>query len=165
MWRDKMKSELECLWQKAKDASLFLYIIVSCWGMVACMGGGNAPSSSLTWNEWMDSAYATQVDSVYANLRLLAQNKSEAYADEYVRNYYAQKERPSLLWLSWDGIDSRADSLVQQLQTVEEEGLSVEGFELSEIQRLLSESRRPQVCKMDAASLKLLAQTEYKLTL
>lgn len=86
------------------------------------------------------------------------------YADTYTRPHYQQNE-PQLLWASDQGIDERADTLLNYLRTVEEHGLKKNSFHVDEIENALSSFRKlkPDSCTQDEVCT-LQGKLEYWLT-
>lgn len=82
--------------------------------------------------------------------------------DNRTRNYY--REKSSFLWIDRKGIDTRADSLLQGLQTVEEIGFGREKFRLSQIESDLNTVRSLAFDEKNNRINKVLARLEYNLT-
>ena len=96
-------------------------------------------------------------------MRQWGESKNEMYADAYGRE--AVEADTALLWVSAMGVDSQADTLIECLRRVGDEGLSGETFHVGEIVEAVDSLRalavEGQTCE---GADELLAQVEFQLT-
>lgn len=93
--------------------------------------------------------------------RLAAKEGEQMYADAFVRRYYA--ERKPFVWIDRNGVDERADSLLNRLRKVPELGLHTSSFHVDDIAADLHRLRTPE--RWDDEDINcLMARTEFHLT-
>lgn len=90
-------------------------------------------------------------------------DKSWMYADEYRDRLYTPSH-DSLYWVSKEGIDERADILLEFLKDIEKEGLDKESFYYNDLQEDLTHARalKPDSCTEEEVS-NVMGRLEYRL--
>ncbi len=97
-----------------------------------------------------------QIDS------LISQDDDSTMADIRAKNYYRQ--RGPLLWVDRNGVDSRADTLLAYIDTIDHAGFNQERFCLSAIRRDLKALRTLSVGDGVRNINRTVARLEYHLT-
>ena len=107
--------------------------------------------------------FVFDMDAIRHQLRQIADaDTGRTAAPAQVRKHYREASR--LLWIDQAGVDSRADTLVQRLHTVVEQGLSVQVYHLDAIERDLERLRTLDFEGERNGINQVTARLEYNLT-
>lgn len=124
------------------------------------------PNASLTLDDYtMLSSPALQLSGEQIRRevrRLVAADNDSTLSDVYARKYY--KNNGPYMWIDRKGIDSRADTLLAYLRTVETFGFNPRKFCVGEIEHDLTCARNLDFASKDDDINKVYARLEYHLT-
>ena len=93
---------------------------------------------------------------------LVRADKGKLALDNYVKSYYGNHH--PMLWVSYLGVDSRADSLIACLAEVEHSGLSPRMFRRNELENDIKRLRTLDLDSADNDINHVAARLEYNLT-
>lgn len=123
------------------------------------------PYSGITLDHYASMrtpAFAVNADAIDRKIAsMIKHDKDSMYADYRVRNYY--KKGGSYIWVTRQGIDGRADTLLTFLRQVTADGFSVEKFRVSQIETDLNRIRSLSFDSISDAS-SVMGRLEYNLT-
>jgi murein L,D-transpeptidase YcbB/YkuD len=103
--------------------------------------------------------------SIRSELKRLAREEHvQTVADDFTRNYYSGIDSLHYVWLSRNGINDGADSLLAWLQIVDEEGLSKKSFCVKEIAEDLQRLKNLDFDGKENNINSVAARFEYHLT-
>ena len=109
------------------------------------------------------SAYVVRPMRVTEMLdELVRADKGKLALDNYVKSYYGNHH--PMLWVSYLGVDSRADSLIACLAEVEHSGLSPRMFRRNELENDIKRLRTLDLDSADNDINHVAARLEYNLT-
>lgn len=143
-------------------SALFLTFLLLC----VCFACDSKPNRrAVTQDElqdWVRPEYTVSTDRLWQTIQETASGTGQGmYADKYVRRHYSRRDAP-LVWLTREGIDSQADTLLAFLAQAGDLGFSPKVFHTDTLQRLLARIRDYDYEGTNASNV--LGQAEYLLT-
>lgn len=106
-------------------------------------------------------AYRLQGDRVRRAVDSLSREPQRMYADAYVRRYYAS--RGSFLWITRNGVERQADSLLAMLESMPEEGIPLPCFSAEDIKEDIRQVRELDFGRGNDINT-VFGRLEYRLT-
>jgi murein L,D-transpeptidase YcbB/YkuD len=132
----------------------------------SCHEKKNNTNSLLSLDDYASlttSLYRISPREIREEIALLSKTDEDSMPpDNRTRNYY--REKSPFLWIDRKGIDTRADSLLQGLQTIEAIGFGRKKFRLPQIEADLKTVRSLAFDKQNNRINKVMARLEYNLT-
>lgn len=148
------------------SASTLCGLILVTLGMVSCSDKNSNPDRQLSlaaYEELDSAAFSLHSRQIREELeRLALVDRDSTLADSWVKGYYLGKS--NLVWVNRLGIDGRADTLVDRLNTVTEFGFSRSKFCVPQITRDLQRLRTLDFDDSTNTINRVMARLEYHLS-
>ena len=132
--------------------------------VISCQENSFNPNKNLSLDDFADmrlSEYELRPTLIAQSLqRIASSGTNQTFADRQVRNYYLQKGK--YLWITYHGVDSRADTLLNYLSNVSQSGLKETAFHVEQIKKDLERVRTLDFSKFKVNDV--LARLEFNLT-
>lgn len=107
--------------------------------------------------------YVISSKYVFKSLKSIVNNDtSNTISDRFVKKYYS-KGKP-FLWVSYDGVSSKADSLVEFLEIIDSIGFSRSAFRIKQINADIERLRSLNFDSTEKSISRTIARLEYNLT-
>jgi hypothetical protein len=116
------------------------------------------------FSPWRNDCYALSSSQIRGNLEhLLSQDAETTTADLCTKDYY--RNRQPLVWVSRQGVDQRADTLLAELhRRITDMGFTERSFRVPQIERDLERMRSLDFDSATNSANRVAARLEYNLT-
>ena len=116
------------------------------------------------FSPWRNDSYALSSSQIRGNLEhLLSQDAETTTADLRTKDYY--RNRQPLVWVSRQGVDQRADTLLAELhRRITDMGFTERSFRVPQIERDLERMRSLDFDSATNSANRVAARLEYNLT-
>lgn len=121
---------------------------------------GNFSVSVQDIEKWINPRFRLKSKLIREEIRRQCQQGGSMYADAFTRKYY--DSGGNFLWISRQGTDHRADTLLTYLHQIDKHGLTPKGFHVTDIERDLKLIQTKELEGEDVSMV--LGRLEFRLT-